>query len=118
MYTPFPAMYSILNIKLDIWVFGNLFFYLTEIHLYLAYVSIAQWDFLRNVSLLCSMLQLSNKQSGDLIMNCLRPLTGRYVTFYNRQFATEYVNEIKIYGERKYFCNKKIIRFKSKTEIS
>lgn len=51
-------------------------------------------------------------------MNCLRPLTGRYVTFNNRQFATEYVNEIKIYGERKYFCNKKIIRFKSKTEIS
>jgi hypothetical protein len=100
-------MYSILNIELDIWVFGNLFFYFTEIHLYLAYVSIAQWDFLRNVSLLCSMLQLSNKQSGDLIMNCLRPLTGRYVTFYNRQFATEYVNEIKIYGERKYFCNKK-----------
>lgn len=87
-------------------------------HMYLAYVSVTQWDFRRNVSVLCSMLQLSNKQPENLIMNCLRPQKGRYVTFYNRQFDTEYVNEIKIYGERKYFCNTKIIRFKSKTEIS
>ena len=89
-------------------------------YIYLAYVSVTQWDFLRNVSLLCSMLQRSYKQPENpiIIMNCLRPVKGRYVTYYNRQFDTEFVNEIKIYGERKYFCNIKIIRFKSKTEIS
>lgn len=96
-------MYNILKIKLDIWEFCNLIFYFTEMPMYLAYVSVAQWDFLRNVSLLCSMLQHSNRQSGDIIMNCLRPLTGRYVTFYNRQFDTDYMGGIQIYGARKYF---------------